>query len=152
MAEPTHDRRRLAWWSFLQSHKAVLRVLEAELRDELGLSLTWYDVLAQLHDRPLLMHQLADAMVMSNSGLTRLVDRMEDAGLLRRQPLPGNRRAIQLRLTPAGERRYRQARRVHDRGIDEHFVRHLSQTQGAAMLAALERVRDAASEQLRPGG
>jgi DNA-binding MarR family transcriptional regulator len=149
------DPRRLAWWLFLRSHRAVLRVLEAELKAELGLSLTWYDVLAQLAAAPrghLLMHELADAIVLSNSGLTRLVDRMEEAGLLRRQPMPGNRRAIELRLTPIGEARYRKAREIHERGIEEHFVRHLDRAEGEAMLAALERVLAAAGSVRTRGG
>ena len=90
------------------------------------------------------MHELAGAIVISNSGLTRIVDRMQEAGLVRRRTAPGNRRAVEVRLTPAGRARYAEAAAVHERGIDEHFVRHLDQGDGQLLLDALTRIQGAA--------
>jgi DNA-binding MarR family transcriptional regulator len=124
-----------------------MELLEAELEAEAGLPMTWYDVLLHLHERPggrCRMGELAEAIVLSRSGLTTVVDRMEEAGLLQRRLVPGDRRAVDVALTAAGRRRFAAAAAVHRRGIDEHFVSHLSTAEGRALARALERVRDAA--------
>jgi len=84
-----------AWWAFLEAHAAVIRALEREMAAEQGLPLTWYDILAHL-DRAsqghLRMQALAECLLLSRSGVTRLIDRMEQAGLVRREFCPDDRR------------------------------------------------------------
>ncbi|MGN6378901.1 MAG: MarR family winged helix-turn-helix transcriptional regulator [Gaiellales bacterium] len=144
---PVPPERRRAWQAFFEAHAAVVPVLEAEMQTEHGLSLRWYDVLLQLAAAPgrrLLMHELSDAVVISKGGLTKLVDRMAAAGLVEREAQPGNRRVTPVRLTPHGLETYRRARLTHHRGVAQHFLDHLSDTERAALVTALERVRDAA--------
>ncbi len=131
MAEPTGDRaghldaeRLGAWRAFLELHHAVTVALADELEAEAGLPLSWYDVLVQLEEAPegrRRMQDLADAVLFSASGLTRLVDRMERAGLVERRPFPGDRRGSYAVLTDAGRERLRATSGAHLRGVREHF-------------------------------
>src|SRR5439155_25054394 len=95
-----------AWHAFLTAHKALETILTRDLENACGLPLTWFDVLAQLRNAPaerLTMTQLAGAILFSKSGLTRLIDRMEAAGLVQRLAYPGDRRSLHLALADAGE-------------------------------------------------
>src|SRR6266849_3649108 len=101
-----------AWGAFLTAHKALETILSRELESACGLPLTWFDVLAQLRSaraQRLTMTQLASAILFSKSGLTRLIARMEEAGLVRRLAYPGDRRSLHIALADAGEEKYRQA-------------------------------------------
>lgn len=121
-----------AWANFLRFHATVTDILEEELRRDGGMPLTWYDVLIQLHNAPdgqLRMQELASAVVLSKSGLTRLVDRLERAGLVERRSCPSDRRGTFAELTAAGRKRLDQAMPVHHRGIAEHFTAHLTEGQ-----------------------
>src|SRR5438874_11330548 len=121
------ERSRLeVWQQFLRAHRRVLGVLGDELEQERGLPLAWYEVLLHVErapDRRLRMGDLADAVVLSPSGLTRLVDRMVDDGLMRREPCPSDRRSTYAVLTADGRSALRRAAPTHLRGIDEHFAR-----------------------------
>jgi DNA-binding MarR family transcriptional regulator len=108
--------------------------------------MTWYDVLLHLSEAPsdeLRMRELAEAVVISKSGLTGLVDRMEQAGLVARRPDPDDRRAIAVSLTAAGRRRFRAAARGHRAGIARHFEAHVTTAEAEAMAAALRKVKAA---------
>jgi DNA-binding MarR family transcriptional regulator len=114
-----------AWRAFLSAHARVLRSLEAELLAEQRLSLVSYDVLVQLAeapDRKLRMAELADRVVLSRSGVTRLVDRLERAGLVARQRVSGDGRGVIAELTAAGLDRLRKASTTHLAGIVRHFA------------------------------
>ncbi|MEA2467970.1 MAG: hypothetical protein QOJ57_2096 [Thermoleophilaceae bacterium] len=139
---------RQAWRDVFEAHAAVMELLEAEMRDESGLSITEYDVLLHLSEAtpPVRMHELADAVVLSKSGLTRVVDRMEGNGLLARVPISGDRRSTAIALTPAGERVFRDARTVHRRGIKRHFIDHLTDEDATVIRRVFSRARDAARE------
>jgi DNA-binding MarR family transcriptional regulator len=102
-----------------------MRNLEAELLAEQRLSLVSYDVLVQLAEAPgrrLRMAELADRVLLSRSGVTRLVDRLERAGLVCRQRVSGDGRGVIAELTPAGLDRLRIASVTHLDGIARHFV------------------------------
>ena len=140
-AAPTvPDREQLAAWrAYLRAHATITRALEAELVAEQRLSLAAYDVLVQLAEAPerrLRMTELADAVLLSRSGVTRLVDRLERAGLVTRGRVADDGRGVAARLTDAGLARLRTAARTHLAGVHEHFVARLE----PADLAALERV------------
>lgn len=134
------DRDQLvAWRSFLRAHATITRVLEAELLAEQDLSLAAYDVLVQLAEAPerrLRMTELADAVLLSRSGVTRLVDRMERAGLVERSRVTGDGRGVAAELTEEGLQRLRVASRTHLAGVLRHFVARLD----ADDLCALERI------------
>jgi DNA-binding MarR family transcriptional regulator len=148
-ANGTDTERRQAWRDVFEAHAAVMEVLAAELKHELGLSITEYDVLLHLSEGapPVRMHELADAVVLSKSGLTRVVDRMEGEGLLARVPIPGDRRSTAIALTPAGEELFKDARALHRRGIKQHFTDHLTERDAAVIRRVFSRARDAALAQ-----
>ena len=91
--EPDEAQLRV-WRSFLETHSTLIRALEKEMQADQGLPLTWYDVLVHLSEASggRLRHQaLAKSLLLSRSGITRLVDRMATAGLVRREPCPDDR-------------------------------------------------------------
>ena len=121
------DWRVGVWRSFLRAHAVVLRELERELDQDADLALSWYDVLltlAQAPDRRLRMAELADRVLLSRSGLTRLVDRIEKAGYVRREPSPDDARGTYTVLLPAGLKRLRSAVGVHLAGVQRHWLAH----------------------------
>lgn len=119
------DWRIGVWRSFLRAHAGVLRELERELAAEAGLPLSWYDVLLQLAEAPqrrLRMAELADRVLLSRSGLTRLVDRLEAEQLVRRERSPDDARGTFTVLTAAGIDRLRAAAPIHLAGIQRNFL------------------------------
>jgi DNA-binding MarR family transcriptional regulator len=128
-----------AWRSFLRAHARITRALEAELVAGQRLSLASYDVLVQLAEAPqrrLRMTELADAVLLSRSGVTRLVDRLERAQLVARSPVESDGRGVAAHLTDAGLERLRVAAGTHLAGVARHFADRLD----ADDLAALERI------------
>src|SRR5262245_60425947 len=96
--EVSDKSARLAvWQAYLQTHAAVTRLLEAHLQSEQGLPLLWYDTLDRLSEAPqqlLRLQELAEAVNLSQSGLTRLLDRMVEAELVERRPCKNDRRGL----------------------------------------------------------
>ncbi len=90
------------------------------------------------------MTQLADMMLFSSGGFTKLADRMERAGLIRRVPCPGDRRSLLATLTPEGRRILDRALAVHVPGIQRHLVDHLSPDQRRQLEQILRTLRAAA--------
>ena len=112
------------WRSFLRAHARITRILETELIAEQRLSLAAYDVLVQLAETPgmrMRMTELADAVLLSRSGVTRLVDRLERAGLVGRERADGDGRGIVAVLTPQGMDRLKNASVTHLAGVAQHF-------------------------------
>ncbi|HZO29114.1 MAG TPA: MarR family transcriptional regulator [Chloroflexota bacterium] len=137
----------LAWRAFLRAHAAAVGRIEREMAaSEPELPLTWYDVLVALvgaTERRLRLRELANEVLLSRSGLTRLVDRLETAGLLRREPDPTDRRGAFAVLTDAGYEALRRTWPLYARGIQEQFARHLEGDEAAILARALQRVADA---------
>jgi DNA-binding MarR family transcriptional regulator len=96
------------------------------------------------------MNELADQILYSKSGFTRVVDRMEEAGLVRRVRPPHDRRSILVLLTERGTETMERARRHHREGIDRHFCQHLTDADIKALTRALEKISTHARP-LRPG-
>lgn len=137
-----------AWEAFLYAHAAVIEKLNAELEAERQMPLTWYDVLIQLQGAGgrARMQELARSILFSKSGLTRLVDRMERAGLVRREACADDGRGTFAVITAAGSRALAKARAVHHRGIEEHFARHLTAAELRAIESGLGKVSRARTE------
>jgi DNA-binding MarR family transcriptional regulator len=135
---PTHTELA-SWRSFLRAHATITKTLEAELEIEQQLSLAAYDVLVQLSEAPerrLRMTELADAVLLSRSGVTRLVDRLEKVGLVARSRVADDGRGVAAKLTDRGLNRLRVAATTHLRGVRQHFADRLDESD----LADLERV------------
>lgn len=115
-----------AWRAFLRAHATLVRRLEGELVAEHDLALPSYDVLVQLseaRDRRLRMTELAERVLLSRSGLTRLVDRLARDGLVAREACPDDARGTLAVLTDLGFERLRTAWPTHLRGVAEHLRR-----------------------------
>lgn len=131
------------WRRFLEAYASVVGALEAEIESEQGLPLSWYDVLVQLSEageQRLRMQDLARAVLISRSGLTRLVDRMTAAGLVGREACANDRRGTFVVLTAQGKEKLRRAAPVHLRGIDRHFLSRLKEGDRRALDTALQRL------------
>jgi DNA-binding MarR family transcriptional regulator len=146
-----------AWRLLLEAHATVTELLEHELLAERGLALNRYDVLLNLAEAPggrLRMQELSASVLLSKSGLSRLVDRMVEAGLVRRERCQDDRRGWFAVLTDQGRSALRRAAPVHLRGIQQHFTRHLDPDEVAVLAAALAKVvaaaRASAEGQLEP--
>jgi DNA-binding MarR family transcriptional regulator len=137
------DWRVGVWRTFLRAHAGALRELERELMAETGTPLGWYDVLLQLAEAPgrrLRMAELADRVLLSRSGLTRVIDRLQTAGLVRREPSPDDARGTFTVLTPQGMARLRAAAPTHLAGIRKHWLAHFSDDELRELAGLLGRV------------
>jgi DNA-binding MarR family transcriptional regulator len=132
-----------AWRAFLVAHSVVTDRLEADLRKSTGLSLAWYEVLLHLWEAPdqrLRMTDLARAVLLSKSGLTRLVARMCDEGFIARTPASDDRRSIIVELTPKGRSAFRRAAPDHLRAVQEQFGSRFSDAEADDLRELLVRI------------
>jgi DNA-binding MarR family transcriptional regulator len=142
------DPRLRAWRAFLSAHTAVMRELEAQLVAERDMTLAEYDALVQLAGAAggrLRMSELAERVLLSRSGLTRLVDRLVAHGLVRREQCGDDARGFYAALTPEGIRRFREAMPVHLRGIRELFMDVVGAEDAAVVERAMEAVASSAA-------
>ena len=146
MDDELDDVRLTAWRTLLTAHAVLIDRIDRELVEAGCVPLHWYDVLVELVEAPdhrLRMHQLADQVLLSRSGLTRLVDRLAAEGLLTRERDTGDRRVTYAVLTEKGRAALRQAWPIYARGIANHFGRHLSSVEAGMIAASLQKVLDA---------
>jgi DNA-binding MarR family transcriptional regulator len=139
------DWRLGVWRAFLRAHAGVTRQLERELAAEAGMPLTWYDVLLQLAEAPgrrLRMAELADRVLLSRSGLTRLVDRLQAENLVSREPSPDDARGTYTVLTPEGLAALRRTAPVHLAGVQRHWLDHFSDDELHQLRALLGKLED----------
>jgi DNA-binding MarR family transcriptional regulator len=147
----SRDPRLAPWRAFLEAQARVTRRLDEELRAEHDLSLAEYDALltiAEAPERTIRMRRLADRVILSKSGVTRLIDRLVLDGLVERRACASDARGAEAVLTPAGLDRLRHASRTHLRGIAEHFLAAVD----AADLPTIEHSMRSVVDQAGPGG
>jgi DNA-binding MarR family transcriptional regulator len=119
------DPRMASWRAFLQAHARLTRRLDDELRAAHGMSLGEYDALVQLSAAPsrrLRMSVLADRVLLSRSGITRLVDRLVADGMVERSTCVTDARGAEAALTRAGLERLREASTTHLDGVRRYFL------------------------------
>ena len=151
LSSPSPERLH-CWRLYIESALALVDILDTELEQAVGISQRWYDVLVHLEESPegIPMNELAERILYSKSGFTRVVDRMEETGLVRRLRLEHDRRTIPIILTDKGTQTLEHARRHHRDGIQRHFAQHLTNTDIKALTRALEKISTHARP-LRPG-
>ena len=144
-ATPHPPIAREAWHRLLQVSRLVLDELDRRLDAEHGMSVSEFDVLITLDNaqgKRLRMSELADAVMLSSGGLTRLIGRLETRGLVERVQDTGDGRSFHATLTRAGTRALADARRTHDAVIGELLGSRLTTTEARALARALGRVVD----------
>ena len=141
-----------SWRVFFECALALPDILDAELEAAVGLPFRWYDVLVHLEesDEGVPMTELAGRILASKSGLTRVIDNMVEAGLVRRERPEDNRRVVLVLITDAGMETLHNARRHHRDGIRRHFTDQLTRAELEQLAQMLEKVR-AHVRPLRPG-
>jgi DNA-binding MarR family transcriptional regulator len=130
----------------VRSHRLLTDRLGRELEQEVGIPLVFFDVLINVGAAPdgqLTMSRLSADVALTTGGVTRLVDRMVEAGLVERQACPSDRRSIHVVLTPEGRDVLNRAVAAHIEGIDRHLFAHLDDADRAALTTALTKVLDA---------
>jgi DNA-binding MarR family transcriptional regulator len=137
------DQQLAAWRALLSVHSTVVERIENDLVQAERIPLGAYDVLLALYEAPerkLRMQELARAVLLNKSTLSRRVDRLEAQGLLLRQACGADKRGAYAVLTEAGLAAMRAAWPIYARGIHEYFARRLSEDEVALIGTALERV------------
>jgi len=145
MDRTLRDDELEAWRTFLQAHAAAIGRIEEEVARAGGIPLVDYDVLVALEHAPerrLRLRDLQRGVLLTRSGITRLVDRLETAGFLQRERFGTDRRAVYAVLTDAGQDAIRRTWPTYARGIERHFARHLTPEHVPVLTAELQRVAD----------
>ncbi|GLF92920.1 MarR family winged helix-turn-helix transcriptional regulator [Streptomyces yaizuensis] len=123
---------RAVWLGFLSTHLKLLRTLDAELVAQAGLPMSSFEVLLTLAEAPggrVRMKDVAASLLISRSGLTRIVDDLERKGLVTREKCPTDARGFDAVLTEDGRKLYRRARKVHLTGLRSAFLDPLTDEQ-----------------------
>jgi DNA-binding MarR family transcriptional regulator len=146
-----------AWRSIMTAFTRINRVLSDEMATETGMSVDRYGILlmlSQADEGSMRMSDLADQVALSRSAATRLVDRLEQEGLVTRGVCDTDRRGTFVILTAVGEEEFKRAGRIHLRGIEEHVGSHLTSAEMAQLSDLLDKlsagVDDAALSFLPP--
>ena len=142
-AQQLDERELRAWRGMLRVHATLTKALDAELEAAHGLPLSSYEVLLHLADaegQRMRMSDLADMVILSRSGLTRLVDRLEREGLIARESCPSDARGIHAQITDAGRTRFKEARKTHLDGVRRLYLDHLSDDDKRSLAGLWERM------------
>lgn len=138
----TEDSLR-AWRLFITSHAKIIQKIDTDLAEAGEISLSWYDVLIEVYEAPekrLRMNEVAERVVLSRSGLTRLVDRLEEKGYLRRETDAQDRRGFFLCITESGIGALRSAWPIYARGIQSFFADSLNPEEAVILTKVFEKI------------
>jgi DNA-binding MarR family transcriptional regulator len=138
-----------AWRGMLETHSRLIARLDAELERDHGIQLSAYEVLMYLGDadgEKLRMGELADRLLLSRSGITRMVDRLERQRLIERQRCEDDGRGFFARLTADGREKLDAARPAHLAGVRRHFLDELEPGEQERLAAIWERLRSERGE------
>ena len=141
--QPLNDTELRAWRGLLRTHAMLVKRLDAELEAAHGLALTTYEVLLHLAHADggkMRMCDIAESVLLSRSGLTRLVDRLERDGLVERVSCADDARGAFAQLTETGRAKLTEARGTHLDGVRQHFLGHFSPDELAVLGGAWDRV------------
>jgi DNA-binding MarR family transcriptional regulator len=146
MATRNSETGLTAWLALVEAHAAAVESVEADLVRDAGLPLSWHEVLARLaraDDGAMRMQELARQVLLSKSGLTRLADRMEKAGLIERSACASDRRGTNAVITDKGRKALADATPSFLAAVDRHFAGHLDDGEIRAVAASLRKVTHA---------
>jgi DNA-binding MarR family transcriptional regulator len=137
-----------AWGALLKVHAAVAPLIDARLRRDGGMPLSWYDVLLEINaapDRQLTMSDVAARATLSRTRISRVIDELVAAGLVERHSHPTDKRSAYAAITKTGRDKLRKAAPVYLASIEREFSRHLSPAEATTIAKALWRVHAAAA-------
>jgi DNA-binding MarR family transcriptional regulator len=137
------DERLHLMTLFIRSHRRLTEQLGQELEQAVGLPLVWFDVLIHVGGAPegrMTMSKLSANVALTTGGITRLVDRMAEAGLVARENCPSDRRSVHVVLTPAGHETLGRAIGEHINGIEQHLFAPLSESERALLADVLTKL------------
>ncbi|HEX8123349.1 MAG TPA: MarR family transcriptional regulator [Solirubrobacteraceae bacterium] len=140
---PLDETELRAWRGLLRAHATLVKRLDAELESAHGLPLTSYEVLLHLaksDGAKMRMCDVAESVLLSRSGLTRLVDRLERDGYVERVSCADDARGAYARLTDAGSAKLEAASGTHLEGVRQHFLSHFDPSELTLLAEAWERV------------
>lgn len=143
MSDVLDEKTLAAWRGLLFAHAKVIRRLEADMHEQHDLPITWFDVLSRLNQSPdgrLRMHELEEVSVFTRSGITRLADRLEAAGLVRRKRSPEDRRGVYLAITAAGRAKIDEVWPDHVASIQRHFGQYLNRRDAESLQTAAGKI------------
>lgn len=151
MSQPPARRGRAdpglrAWRSLMELHMQLTTHFDVEFQEHCGIDISTYDALLHVHEagpEGIRMTDLSERLVVSKSGLTSMVDRLEERGLLRRIADPVDRRAIRISITDKGAALFRSAAKVHMASIENNFSKHLTDHEAQMIIDIVDRVRRA---------
>jgi DNA-binding MarR family transcriptional regulator len=133
-----------AWVSYVQGHAALVRQLNAEMLEEHGMGINDYEVLLRLWfapDHQMRRIDLAESVLLTASGITRLLDRLQAAGYVDKAFCPTDARVTYAVLTDAGIEKFNEARTTHLDGVQRAFGNHFTEEEAATLAALLGRIR-----------
>jgi MarR family 2-MHQ and catechol resistance regulon transcriptional repressor len=137
------DERLRLMGLVIRSHRRLTDRLGRELEAAVGIPLVWFDVLIHVGAAPdgrLTMSRLSSDVALTTGGVTRLVDRMVEAGLVARTNCPNDRRSVHVVLTPEGQSMLHKAVTEHIEGIDRHLMAPLDESERASLEAVLTKL------------
>lgn len=132
-----------AWRALMELHMELTSLFDIEFQ-ECGIDISIYDALLHVHEAGpggIRMTDLSEQLVVSKSGLTAMVDRLEKREFLRRIPDPVDRRAIRVAITKTGAAMFRSAAKVHMASVEQNFSRHLTDDEAQMIIDIVDRVR-----------
>lgn len=138
------DERFTRFGVFVEGHARTMRALERSLREQCNLSGAWFEVLLRLGrstGHSLMMSELAEQTGVTSGAVTRLVDRMSDAGLVERQACETDRRVQWAQLTPKGLARLTAAAAVHLEDLDRHYFDRIPERELSTVTRVMDRLR-----------
>lgn len=140
---PSGDEKVVLFGLLLETNARLAKSLGQTLEEECELPLPWFEVLLQLRkasDGRMKMNEIADAIVRSTGGTTRLIDRLEASGFVERQNCPDDRRAIHVAITAAGDQKLDEALEVHVRYLEGHLGNRLTDDERSMLRTLLDKV------------
>jgi len=143
MSDHLSKIHNLAWRKFLSAHVVLIEQIEQDLAGSDLPPLTWYDILFAISEAPekkLRLHELAQTVLLSRSNVTRLVDRLEKAGLLQREQCNSDRRGAFAIISDKGLTILEQMWSVYEAAIVKYFACHLDETEAKLFIKLLNRM------------
>ena len=147
--EHLSEEHLAAWRTFVKAHAMIIDLIERDLMAAMRPPLSTYDVLIELYEAPkhrLRMHELAERVVLSRSGLTRLIDRLEAEGLLTRDRCGTDRRGAYAVITEQGVEALHQTWPIYAKGIAEYFAQWLTLEEAQILESSLRRILQSTSK------